>query len=62
MSNDYVKETLSKDYLEDILNQQRKYLSEKQYRIQSEQNELMLEQKRIELEDKEQDKQAAIAM
>ena len=55
MSNDdYVREKLSKDYSEDILNQQKKYLTEKQYRIQSEQNELMREQKRIELEDKEQ--------
>ena len=55
MSNDYVREKLSKDYTEDIINQQRKYLSEKQFRIQSEQNDLMREQKRIELEDKEQD-------
>jgi hypothetical protein len=55
MSNDYVKEKLSKDYSEDILNQQKKYLSEKQYRIQREQNEIMREQKRIELEDKEQE-------
>ena len=54
MSNDYVKEKLSKDYSEDILNQQKKYLSEKQYRIQREQNEIMREQERIELEDKEQ--------
>ena len=54
MSNDYVKEKLSKDYSEDILNQQRKYLSEKQYRIQREQNEIMREQQRIELEYKEQ--------
>ena len=55
MSNDYVKEKLSKDYSEDILNQQKKYLSEKQYRIQREQSEIMREQKRIELEDKEQE-------
>ena len=54
MSNDYVKEKLSKDYTEDILNQQKKYLSEKQYRIQREQNEIMREQERIDLEDKEQ--------
>ena len=54
MSNDYVKEKLSKNYSEDILNQQKKYLSEKQYRIQSEQNEIMREQERIELEDREQ--------
>ena len=54
MSNDYVKEKLSKDYSEDIINQQKKYLTEKQYRIQSEQNDIMREQQRIELEDKEQ--------
>ena len=54
MSNDYVKDKLSRDYSEDILNQQKKYLTEKQYRIQREQNDIMREQERIEFEDKEQ--------
>jgi hypothetical protein len=55
MSNDYIRETLAKDYNEDILNQQKKYLSEKKFRIQREQSEIMREQKRIELEEKEQE-------
>ena len=54
MSNEFVKEKLSRDYSEDILNQQKKYITEKQYRIQREQDEIMREQERIELEDKEQ--------
>ena len=49
-----VAEKLSKDYTEDIFNQQKKYLSEKQYRIQSEQREILREQKRIEQEEQEQ--------
>lgn len=53
MSNEeYVKEKLARDYSEDILNQQKKYLSEKQYRIQREQEEIMREQERIRQEDK----------
>jgi len=56
MSNDeYVKEKLARDYSEDILNQQKKYLSEKQYRIQREQEEIMREQERIRQEDKIQE-------
>ena len=49
-----VAEKLSKDYSEDIFNQQKKYLSEKQYRIQSEQREILREQKRLEQEEQEQ--------
>ena len=49
-----IAEKLSKDYTEDIFNQQKKYLSEKQFRIQSEQQEILREQKRIEQEDQEQ--------
>ena len=55
MSNDYVKETLSKDYNQDILNQQKKYLSEKHFRIQREQSEILREQERIEMEEREQE-------
>ena len=55
MNNDIVKEKLAKDYSEDILNQQKKYLSEKRERIEREQNEIMREQERIDLEDKEQE-------
>ena len=55
MNNDfYVRNTLSKDYKEDILNQQKKYLAEKQNRIQREQMDLLHEKERIETEDKEQ--------
>ena len=46
MSNDpKIAEKLSKDYSEDISNQQKKYLSEKQYRIESEQREILQAQK-----------------
>ena len=54
MNDPMVVEKLSKDYTEDIINQQKKYLSEKQYRIQSEQREILREQKRIEQEEQEQ--------
>ena len=54
MNDPMVAEKLSKDYSEDIFNQQKKYLSEKQYRIQSEQREILREQKRIEQEEQEQ--------
>ena len=54
MNDPIVSEKLSKDYAEDIFNQQKKYLSEKQYRIQSEQREILREQKRIEQEEQEQ--------
>ena len=54
MNDPIVAEKLSKDYTEDIFNQQKKYLSEKQYRIQSEQREILREQKRIEQEEQEQ--------
>ena len=54
MNDPMVAEKLSKDYTEDIFNQQKKYLSEKQYRIQSEQREILREQKRIEQEEQEQ--------
>ena len=53
-NNPEIAEKLSKDYTEDIFNQQKKYLSEKQFRIQSEQQEILREQKRIEQEDQEQ--------
>ena len=54
MNDPIVSEKLSKDYAEDIFNQQKKYLSEKQYRIQSEQRDILREQKRIEQEEQEQ--------
>ena len=54
MNNPIIAEKLSKDYTEDIINQQKKYLSEKKYRIQSEQNDILREQKRIEEEEQEQ--------
>ena len=55
MSDAYIKDKLSRDYSEDIINQQKKYLSEKQYRIEREQNEIMQEQERIRQEDKLQE-------
>ena len=55
MSDNFIKDKLSKNYSEDILNQQRKYLNEKKYRIEREQNELMREQRRIEQEDRIQE-------
>ena len=55
MSENFIKDKLSKNYSEDILNQQRKYLNEKKYRIEREQNELMREQRRIEQEDRIQE-------
>ena len=55
MSENFIKDKLSKNYSEDILNQQRKYLTEKKYRIEREQNELMREQRRIEQEDRIQE-------
>ena len=54
MNNPIIAEKLSKDYSEDISNQQKKYLSEKQYRIESEQREILREQQRIEQEEQEQ--------
>ena len=55
MSNDYYTQNkLSKDYTEDILNQQQKYITEKQNRIQKEQIDLLNEKERIESEDREQ--------
>jgi len=53
-SNQIIAEKLSKDYSEDISNQQKKYLSEKKYRIESEQREILREQQRIEQEEQEQ--------
>lgn len=50
----YIREKLSKDYNENILIKQRKYIMEKKDRIEKEQNRILLEQKRIELEEKEQ--------
>jgi hypothetical protein len=56
MNSDYYeRDTLSKDYKEDILNQQKKYLTEKQNRIQKEQMDLLNEKQRIEMEDKMQE-------
>ena len=53
-NNQIIAEKLSKDYSEDISNQQKKYLSEKKYRIESEQREILQEQQRIEQEEQEQ--------
>ena len=53
-NNQIIAEKLSKDYSEDISNQQKKYLSEKKYRIESEQREILREQQRIEQEEQEQ--------
>ena len=53
-NNPIIAEKLSKDYSEDISNQQKRYLSEKQYRIESEQREILQAQKRIEQEEQEQ--------
>ena len=55
MSDDYIKDKLSRDYSEDIINQQKKYLSEKQYRLEREQDEIMREQERIRQEDRLQE-------
>ena len=54
MNNQIIQEKLSKDYSEDILMQQKKYLSEKKNRIESEQREILREQQRIEQEEQEQ--------
>ncbi len=54
MSNQNIAEKLSRDYTEDISNHQKNYLSEKKYRIESEQRQILDEQKRIEQEDQEQ--------
>ena len=54
MSNQIIQEKLSKDYSEDIFMQQKKYLSEKKNRIESEQREILREQQRIEQEEQEQ--------
>ena len=54
MSNSNIAEKLSRDYTEDISNHQKNYLSEKKYRIESEQRQILDEQKRIEQEDQEQ--------
>ena len=54
MNNPLIAEKLSKDYSEDIFNQQKKYLTEKQYRIQSEQKAILREKERIEQEEQEQ--------
>ena len=54
MNDPIIAEKLSKDYTEDISNQQKKYLSEKKYRIESEQREILREQQRIEQEEQEQ--------
>ena len=54
MSNPNIAEKLSRDYTEDISNHQKNYLSEKKYRIESEQRQILDEQKRIEQEDQEQ--------
>ena len=54
MSNPNIAEKLSRDYTEDISNHQKSYLSEKKYRIESEQRQILDEQKRIEQEDQEQ--------
>ena len=48
MNNPLIAEKLSKDYSEDIFNQQKKYLTEKQYRIQSEKKAILREKERIE--------------
>ena len=53
-NNPIIAEKLSKDYSEDISNQQKRYLSEKQYRIESEQREILQAKKRIEQEEQEQ--------
>ena len=53
-NNQIIQEKLSKDYSEDISMQQRKYLSEKKNRIESEQREILREQQRIEQEEQEQ--------
>ena len=54
MNNPLIAEKLSKDYSEDIFNQQKKYLTEKQYRIQPEQKAILREKERIEQEEQEQ--------
>ena len=54
MNNPNIAEKLSRDYSEDISNHQKNYLSEKQYRIESEQKAILREKQRIEQEDQEQ--------
>ena len=54
MNDPIIAEKLSKDYSEDMANQQKKYMTEKQYRIESEQREILREQQRIEQEEQEQ--------
>ena len=54
MSEQIIQEKLSKDYTEDIFMQQKKYLSEKKNRIESEQREILREKQRIEQEEQEQ--------
>ena len=49
-----IQEKLSKDYSEDIFLQQKKYLSEKKNRIESEQRAILREKERIEQEEQEQ--------
>ena len=49
-----IQEKLSKDYSEDIFMQQKKYLSEKKNRIESEQRAILREKERIEQEEQEQ--------
>ena len=54
MNNQNIAEKLSRDYSEDISNHQKNYLSEKKYRIESEQKAILREKQRIEQEDQEQ--------
>ena len=54
MSDQMIQEKLSKDYSEDIFMQQKKYLSEKKNRIESEQRAILREKERIEQEEQEQ--------
>ena len=54
MSDQMIQEKLSKDYSEDIFLQQKKYLSEKKNRIESEQRAILREKERIEQEEQEQ--------
>ena len=54
MNDPIIAEKLSKDYSEEMANQQKKYMTEKQYRIESEQREILREQQRIEQEEQEQ--------
>ena len=54
MSDQMIQEKLSQDYSEDIFMQQKKYLSEKKNRIESEQRAILREKERIEQEEQEQ--------